>query len=652
MSAALAPIPLETETITRERDALQRTWASEPGLLGWLREVNHVSIGKRYVITAFVFLLLGGLEAGVMRLQLSRPENRILNPDSYNQFFTVHGSTMMFLFAVPVMLGMGIWLVPMMIGTRNVSFPRLNAFGYYTYLFGGIVLYGAFLFNTGPDAGWFAYPPLSTAFTPGKRTDFWAQMITFTEIAALAASITLIATIFKQRAPGMTLNRIPLFVWSILVISFMVLFAMPTVAVASIFLALDRLISTHFFNAAEGGDPLLWQHMFWFFGHPEVYIIFIPGLGFVSHIVATFTRRPVFGYPMMVLSLVATAFMGFALWVHHMFATPLPQLGQSFFTAASTVIAIPTGVQIFCWIATIAAGRPRYATPFLFVLGFFIVFTIGGLTGVMVASVPFDLQVHDTYFVVAHFHYVLIGGALFPLLGAIYYWFPKFSGRLMSETLGKWHFWLLLIGVNVTFFPMHLLGYMGMPRRVYTYLPETGWGPLNSLASAGAGIIVVAMLIFAWNVFSSWRNGDVAGPNPWGADTLEWATESPPAPYNFAHIPVVQSPAPLWEASGTMPVVTGMRTDVREVLISSVMDAHPCGKHEHPGPSIWPFLTSVCVALYFVPVIFTPWGAVLGTVAVLAGAAGWGLPHATSSKPLPAPGSMYKDEPLTPEAAR
>ncbi|MBP2310601.1 cytochrome c oxidase subunit I [Azospirillum melinis] len=487
----------EAETHRR----LSLSWATPPGLWGWLSSVDHKQVGRRYIVTAFVFFLLAGLLALAMRMQLSGPERTLLSPDRYNQIFTMHGTTMMFLFAVPVMEAFAIFLVPLMVGTRAIAFPRLNAFSYWVYLAGGVMLWVAFILNAGPDVGWFAYVPLSgPQFSPGKRVDFWAQMITFTEVAALAVSVEIIVTVFKQRAPGMSLNRIPLFVWGQLVTSFMVVFAMPAVMVSSSMLIMDRLIGTHFFNPAEGGDALLWQHLFWFFGHPEVYIIFLPATGFVSSILPTFARRPIFGYTALVLALFATGFLGFGLWVHHMFATGLPHLGNSFYTAASMTIAIPSGIQIFCWIATLWDGRPRFATPLLFVIGFIVVFVLGGLSGIMLASVPLDSQAHDTYFVVAHFHYVLIGGAVFPLFGAVYYWFPKFTGRMLSERAGAWNFWLFFIGFNLTFFPMHILGLIGMPRRVYSYPAGMGWDGPNLLASAGAVILAAGVATFLGNV--------------------------------------------------------------------------------------------------------------------------------------------------------
>ena len=611
----------------RERRALEDAWSDSPGLWGWLTSTDHKSIGKRYIVTAFVFFLLGGIEAAMIRVQLARPENRFLGPDLYNQIFTTHGTTMMFLFAVPMMTAVGLYLVPLMIGTRNVAFPRLNAYGYYVYLIGGVLLYVGLLLNTGPDAGWFSYVPLAgPEFSPGKRSDIYAQTVTFTEISALVSAIEIIVTIFKQRAPGMSLHRMPLFVWAELVTAFMIVFAMPWIASASMFLAMDRLIATHIFNPAEGGDALLWQHLFWFFGHPEVYIIFIPALGMVSMIVSAFARREVFGYPVMVLSLVATAFLGFGLWVHHMFTTGLPQMGASFFSATSMMIAIPSGVQIFCWIATLWAGRPRFGVPLLFVVGFVVVFIIGGFTGVMIASVPYDQQVHDTYFIVAHLHYVLLGGAVFPLFGAFYYWFPKMTGRMLSERLGRWHAALFFIGVNLTFFPMHQLGLQGMTRRVYTYLPETGWGPLNLLASIGAVVIAGSVLVFLVNVARSLRRGAEAPDNPWEAETLEWATGSPPPPYNFLHPPTVSGRSPLWQRDAGVPVVTGLRTDMREILVTTLMDAEPDSRMRQPEPSVWPLLAALATGITFITLIFTPWGLPIGAVFMTATLVGWGWP--------------------------
>ncbi len=606
---------------------LVRTWTDPGGLYGWLSPVDHKTLGKRYIVTAFVWFLMAGLLAAMMRLQLSRPDSHILGPDLYNQFFTTHGTAMMFLFAVPVMQGLGIYFVPLMVGARGIAFPRLVAYSYWMFLFGGVFLFLSLFLNVGPDVGWFAYTPLSeTLFTASKRADVWAQLITFTEVASLAVAVSLITTVFKLRTPGMTLNRIPIFAWAQAVTSFMVIFAMPAVMLASTGLILDRLVNTHFYDNNRGGDALLWQHMFWFFGHPEVYIIFIPGTGLVSTLVTTFSRRPLFGYLAVVLSLVSTAFMGFGLWVHHMFATGLPQLGESFFTAASIIIAIPTGIQIFCWIATLWSGRVKLQLPLVWVVGFFWIFVIGGLTGVMLAAVPFNIQVHDTFFVVAHFHYVLIGGAVFPLLGAIYYWFPKMTGRMLDSRLGAWVFGLLFTGFNLTFFPMHVLGLHGMPRRVYTYPAATGWGALNALASAGAVLMFLGVATFLVDVIVSLRHGATAPDNPWDASTLEWATSSPPPAPNFIVPPTAAGRDPVWDNPPDQPVITGLRDDVREVLVTYVMDAEPDHRLEMPGPSIWPLLTAISTTILFVWSIFTPWGVVYGAVPVFVTMTGWFWP--------------------------
>ncbi|CCE10505.1 Cytochrome c oxidase subunit 1 (Cytochrome c oxidase polypeptide I) (Cytochrome aa3 subunit 1) [Bradyrhizobium sp. STM 3843] len=615
---------------TRLATALAQTWKTERGLWGALTTVDHKIIGRRYIVTAFVFLVLGGVLALLMRLQLAQPEARVLGPDRFNQVFTMHGANMMFLFAVPVMEAMGVYLVPLMVGTRNIAFPRLNAFSYWIFLAGGLLLWIAFALDMGPDVGWFAYVPLSgPQYAPGKRADIWAQMITFTELAALAVAVEIVVTVFKQRAPGMSLDRIPLFVWSMLVTSFVVIMAMPAIMVASTSLILDRLVGTHFFNPAEGGDVLLWQHLFWFFGHPEVYIIFLPAVGMVSTLIATFARRPIFGYLALVMALIATGILAFGLWVHHMFVTGLPRLGESFFTASSMAIAIPAGIQIFCWIATLWDGRPVFKTPLLFVIGFIVTFVIGGLTGVMVASVPFDTQVHDTYFVVAHFHYVLIGGAVFPLLGAVYYWFPKFTGRMMSERRGKWAFWLIFIGFHLTFFPMHILGLEGMPRRIYTYQPDLPWHGLNLFVSASALILAAGFLIFFIDAIISARSGNPAGDNPWDAPTLEWATSSPPPAYNFAHIPVVGSAYPLWDQPGSLNVASGLHSDRREIVITTITIAEPQARESSPQNSIWPLLTAITTTIMLIWSIFSPWAVVWGSIPVAITLIGWFWPSGT-----------------------
>jgi len=614
-------------------ERLEQTWRDPPGLWGRLSAVNHKTIAARFIYATFAFFVLGGILALLMRLQLARPDSRLIGPDLYNQLFTMHGATMMFLFAVPVMQAIGIWLLPLMLGTRTVAFPRMNAFAFWIFLFGGVMLYAAFLIGSGPDAGWFAYVPLANAdFSPGKRLDFLLQMITFTETAALMEAIVIIVTIFKMRAPGMTLERMPLFAWAMLVTSFIVLFAMPAVMLGSTALITDRLVDTHFYDPELGGDALLWQHLFWFFGHPEVYLIFIPPLGVISSIIPVFSRRPMVGYKAMVLALIATGFLSFGLWVHHMFATNLPELGKTFFTAASLMIAIPTAVQIFCWLATLWTGRLHVRTPLLFILAFFVILLAGGLTGLMLASVSLDTQLHDTYFVVAHLHYVLLGGAVFPMFGAFYYWYPKLTGRMMSEKLGRWNFWLFFIGFNVAFFPMHVLGLEGMPRRVYTYPDGMGWNAMNLGASLGALTIAASVLLFIVNAWRSRRHGAVAGADPWGAGTLEWRAASPPPAANFDVLPVVHGRYPLWQPAALPDRVAGIDPALREVLLTSVTAAEPDHRMLMPAPSPWPFVTALATTVLFVGSIFSPWAVVWASLPVAITATFWFWPRRSESR--------------------
>ncbi len=599
-------------------------------ILSALRIVNHKVIGLRWIVTAFILFLLAGLLALTMVTQLSRAELGVLSAERYNQFFTMHGMTMMFFFLVPIMLGLGIYFVPLMIGAREVAFPRLNAFAYWVYLFSALALWIALFLGRAPDAGWFNYTPLAgPTYSPGINVDLYALSIAFLEASNLTAALILIITIFKMRAPGMSINRMPVFVWSILIISFMILFAMPPLLLGTIMLALDRIVGTHFFRISGGGTSFLWQHLFWFFGHPEVYIIAIPAFGMVSTILPVFSRRRLVGYLPVVLSQVLIGIISFGLWVHHMFAGELSVLAMTFFAAASMSIAIPSGVQVFSWVATIWTGdRPRFTAAYLWALGFIPLFVIGGITGVMVAAPPFDWQVHDSHFVTAHFHYVLVGGALFPVIGMLYYWFPKMRGRLLNEKLGRWSFWLAFTGFNVAFFTMHYTGFRGMPRRVHTYMEEFGWGTPMTITWIGALILGTGVALTLVNVIRSLARGAPAGDDPWEAGTLEWATLSPPPAHNFDRIPAVISRMPLWygvEAGKPAEAYT-LPENYRLSIGTSTLDGEPEQRLLLSGPSIQPFVMAIGGAVAFYGALLSLWLIPVGGLIVFVSIVLWNWP--------------------------
>jgi cytochrome c oxidase subunit I len=520
--------------------------AAAERLYSWITTIDHKRIGLLYLWTTLIFFIFGGIEALIMRIQLAQPRETVLSPEAYNRLFTMHGTTMIFLVVMPVLLGFANYFVPLMIGARDMAYPRLNALSYWLLLFGGVLLYFSFLSGTPPDAGWFAYAPLTEApFAMTHATDYWALGLIVTSVGTIATGINLIVTTVKLRAPGMTPLRMPVFVWMVLVNSFLIIWAIPALTAAQSMLLVDRYLGSHFFDASAGGDPVLWQHLFWFFGHPEVYIMVLPAFGMISEVIPVFSRKPIFGYTFLIAAGIAIGFYSFLVWAHHMFAVGMGTVANAFFGAASMIIAIPTGIKIFNWLATMWGGKIRFNTAMLFMCGFISMFVIGGISGVQFAIVPVDWQLTDTYYVVAHFHYVLFGGTFLGIMGAIYYWFPKLSGRILDEHLGKWNFWLTLIGFNLTFFPMHILGLMGMPRRVYTYPDKPGWGAINLLETFGTFVLAIAILVFLWNVYVTLKRGALAGNDPWDAWSLEWATSSPPPAWNFGTTPPVTGRRPL-----------------------------------------------------------------------------------------------------------
>ena len=524
-------------------------------LHGLLVTVDHKKLGLMYIGTALVFLVVAGLMAVAIRLQLAVPNNTLLEPEVFNRFFTMHGTAMVFLVGMPIIAGLGNYLVPLMIGTRDMAFPRLNAFGYWMFVFGALLLYFSYLGAPGlnghgsaPDVGWFAYAPLTgRAFSRGHSTDYWILSLLLTSVGSTVSAINVIVTALTMRCRGLTLMRMPLFVWMMIVTNFMIILALPSLSAAQIMLLVDRYLGGHFFDTQSGGSAVLWQHFFWIFGHPEVYILIIPGFACMSEIVPVFSRKPIFGYPIMVAATTMIAIISFGVWAHHMFAVGMTSVGNTFFAISTMLVGVPTGIKIFNWLGTMYGGKIRLEVPMMFCLGFLFQFLIAGLTGVMLAVVPFNWQLTDSYFVVAHFHYVLIGGLLYALFAGFYYWYPKAFGRLLNRKLGLLHFWLFTIGFHLTFDTMHFSGFLGMPRRIFTYDPGRGWETLNLIGSVGAIFQAVGVLCLVINILRSLRHGKVAGNDPWDAWTLEWTTTSPPPVYNFESAPVVRSRRPLWD---------------------------------------------------------------------------------------------------------
>jgi cytochrome c oxidase subunit I len=518
------------------------------GVLAWLATTDHKKIGLLYLATGILFLAVAGFEALLMRAQLTLPRLEILSPAAYNAIFTMHGTTMVFLAGMPILFGFINYLVPLQIGAHDMAFPRLNALSYWTLLFGALILHFSFLINAVPDMGWYAYAPLTVRpYTTHAGVDYWVISLLVTAVGSIATAVNVLVTVAKMRAPGMTAFRLPIFTWMAVATSIIVLYALPPLAAAQVMILFDRTLGTHFFNATLGADPLLWQHLFWFFGHPEVYILILPAFGMMSEIVPVFAGKRIFGYPFVVASGLFIAGYSMLVWAHHMFTAGMGFIPDAFFGLTTMVIAIPTGVKILNWLATIWGGRIRFETPMLFALALLVMFPMGGVTGVHFATVPVDWQTSDTYYVVAHFHYVLFPGTVFAALAGLYYWYPKMTGRMLDDRLGKWHFWLTIVGVNLTFFPMHIVGLMGMPRRVYTYPDLPGWAAINVAVSIGAVITAVGVLVLVYNILHSFRRGRIAGDNPWEAWTLEWATTSPPPPQNFTTLPPVESARPLWD---------------------------------------------------------------------------------------------------------
>ena len=638
-------------TIAQPLPGILRRPTSTEGFWGWFNTVDHKKIGILYGVTAFFFFLVGGIEALLVRLQLFRSNNHLIGADAYNQLFTMHGTTMIFLVIMPLGGAFFNLMTPLMIGARDVAFPRLNALSYWLLLAGGIFINTGFLFGQAPNQGWFGYANLTEPqYSPGHGVDFWVLGLQILGISSLAAAFNFIVTILNMRAPGMTLTRLPVFIWMTLVVSFLLITAMPVISVALFELSFDRFFGANFFNVEKGGDPILWQHLFWLFGHPEVYILILPAMGIVSEVLPVFSRKPLFGYTFIVFSGMAIGFMGWSVWVHHMFTVGLGPVATSAFSISTMLIAVPTGVKIFNWIGTLWGGQISIKTPMLFSIGFISMFIIGGLSGVTHAMVPVDTQQQDTYVVVAHFHYVLFGGSLFGIFSGIYYWFPKFTGRLLDEGIGKWHFWLMLLGFNLTFAPMHFLGMNGMPRRIYTYPEGMGWDFWNAVETVGAFIIALSILIFMYNVWVSMKRGERAGRDPWDGRTLEWTIPSPPPEYNFEEIPTVRARDPFWHDKYVDPLTTtpagtyAGRGAAEQPSLALTEDEHgghydadaEAEHHGHgihmPSPSYFPFITALGLLLAAYGLLLTREGGrgwyalvAIGVLTMCSGVYGWAL---------------------------
>jgi cytochrome c oxidase subunit I len=630
-------------------DRLELVWKERTGPLGWLTTTDHKRIGLMYFFTSLAFFAAGGVEALLIRTQLIGPNQRLLSPEVYDELFTMHGITMIFLVVIPMTTGaFGNYLVPLMIGARDMAFPRMNAVSFWIFLGSGVFLYVALATGQAPNAGWFDYVPLaSKQYDPGPNIDFYGYGLIFNGIASTATAINIIVTIFKLRAPGMSINRMPLFCFAFLAAAFSLVLALPALTLATFFLELDRQLGFHFYDVAFGGDPLLWQNLFWIFGHPEVYIIILPAFGIATSIIPTFVHRRMAMFPLVALAELLVAFLGFGVWAHHMFAVGLSTLVTVYFAAASLIIVIPSAIQIFAWITTILSGTPDFKTPLLWIVGFIVFFIVGGLSGITVAAIPFDQQVNASYYIVAHFHFVIFGGAVFPILGGMYYWFPKVTGRMYNERAGQASFWLSFIGTWLTFFPMHVAGIDGMPRRIYTYPASAGWALLNAIESIGSYILAAGLLTVIANLAVSLLRGRSAGSDPWHGDTLEWATSSPPPPYNYAVIPTVSSAYPMWDeedrvrdtrrlARGEGVLARGHQTPG-----STVQDAQLDEVLEMPPYSVWPPLVGVVLFVGFLMLLLAHFviAAGLGGLLVLVLVC-WHAQEPHAREPLPQPDGL------------